>query len=215
MVSQYMGQKKDFNSDKIKIAVVGGALAATLAVGGTLAYLTATDSITNSLSLDTNLSISLKEPSFAEESAKNLLPTQAVAKDPTITNDGSVDAYIAAVVKVPLFDGKVITEAGKTDVTQSDLFTYELGEGWTKFGESKIEDGYRINTYVYDSQLKSQQSTSPIFSEIVTANLASSIENNEVTVDVDAFAIQSYGFDSAADAYSAYLSQETEAVKAA
>ena len=70
------------------------ALLALMLVGGTLAYFTDTDEATNTFTMG-NVAIELTEDAWNyEDSAAKLMPGTVYAKDPTVTNTGSEDAYL-------------------------------------------------------------------------------------------------------------------------
>ncbi len=209
----YVNSEQKKVSNKIKMGVVSGVLAGCLAIGGVAAYLTDTESVTNNLNLDTNFAITLTEPSFVADDAKDLAPTQVVAKDPTITNSGTVDGYVAVQVKVPVFDGKMINADGKiATVTNQDLFTYEVNAGWTLYGTPTIEDGFKTYTYIYSDVLGGTAKTNAIFDSVKVVNFTEDPGLDDVNIDITAYAIQSHGFNSAEAAYEAYKTQSAAAV---
>lgn len=188
-------------------ALVCGALACALGVGAAAAYLSGSATVKNPFTLDTNLKIELSEPSFSAEAAKDLKPLQTVAKDPLITNAGSVTAYVAADVKVPVFSGNALIDGVQTKVTDADLLTYSLNTGWKQVGATKLEDGFRTYRYIYDAELVAGAQTPSIFDAVTLANLTEDVGINETTLDVTAYAIQSEGFANATEACGAYDSQ--------
>lgn len=193
-------------------AIIGCALACALAVGGALQFLTDHKTVTNDLALDTDLSIELTEPNWDPEAAKQMVPEKEVAKDPTIANDGTVSEYVFAKVKVPVFTGKVAGEDGKaTDVVDADLFAFDANEGWTQIGTATVEGGFRTYTFAYDDPLAAGESAAPVFSKVKTANLTTGLEITDTQIVVDAYAIQSLGFDTAGAAWAAYSAQEVAA----
>ncbi len=213
-VQQAVPEQEDEGKGKRRVAAafVGGALALTLAMGGVLAYLTDTESVTNNLSLDTNLSIALTEPNWDPEAAKAMTPTMEIAKDPTITNDGTVDEYVFAKVQMPVFTGSVVGEDGKaTAVTNMDLYAFTVGEGWTQIGEPTVADGVRTYTYQYSKTLAAGEAATPVFDKLITANLTSDVGITDNQVILDAFSIQKQGFDTPAAAWAAYNAQQTAA----
>lgn len=199
-------------SKRLKMGIVSGVLAGCLAIGGVAAYLTDTESVSNSLNLDTNFDITLTEPAFVADNAKDLAPMQMVAKDPTITNAGTVDAYGAMQVKVPVFSGKMINGEGKVvDVVDQDLFAFTVNTGWTEVGTATVADGFRTYTYVYDNVLADGE-TATLFDDVTLVNLAEGIETTDTTIDVTAYGIQAQGFTTATDAYAAYVAQAAAGV---
>lgn len=188
-------------------AAVCGALACTLGVGAAAAYLTGIATAENPFTLDTNLKIQLTEPSFSAAKAKNVKPQQTVAKDPTVTNAGSIDAYVAMDIKVPVFTGNAVVDGGTAALTDADLFSYDINAGWTQTGTPELADGYRTYHYVYDAPLASGSKTSSLFDAVTLANLTEDVGISSTSLDVTAHAIQSDGFASAAEAYAAYATQ--------
>lgn len=217
MASNVIAKSEDGRSSNKMFAagIAGASLVAALAIGGSIAYLTDTDTIQNQFTLDTNLAISLEEANFDADTAKGLVPTQVVSKDPKVKNDGTVDAYIAATVKVPVMSGKVLDADNKIqNVVDLDLYGYDLGEGWTLYGQPIVKDGFKIYTYVYSDVLAGSATTNALFDSVKVANFTEDPGLDDVNIDVAAYAIQSHGFDSASDAYEAYLSQSIAAATA-
>ena len=150
------------------------ALVAT-AVMGTIAYMTAQDSKTNTFTVgsfnkptdpdhpDQTLDSYLIEPNWVEDS--KLVPGGSVAKDPKVgIGAGSEDAYIYVYV-----DNKTLTDANKK------LVTFTLNEGWTAVADHAVA-GDAPNTYVsglfkYNTKLTAGSWTSNVFAKVdVSAN---------------------------------------------
>lgn len=189
-------------------ALIGCTLALSLALGGALAYLTDATSLTNELSLDTNLSIELTEPNWDPNSATRMVPTKTIAKDPTIFNNGSVEEWVFAKVSIPIFSGSIANEEGvSVEVNENDLFSYDLNTGWAQQGDPVVADGFRTYCYVYNSPLSAGQSTTPIFDQITTANLTRGLSMSDTQIIVEGLAMQKVGFETAQDALAAYNAQ--------
>lgn len=207
--------KRDENKPIKKRFIVGmvsAALVAALTVGGSIAYLTDSATIQNQFILDTNLSIDLEEADFDAETAKNLLPAQEVSKDPKVVNSGTVDAYIAATVKVPIMNGKILNEQNKVqEVSNFDLYAYSLGSGWTQYGDAVIKDGFKTYTYVYADKLAGSLKTAALFNSLRVANFTEDPHVENANIDITAYAIQSHGFENASSAFEAYKNQNTVA----
>ncbi len=192
---------------RIGAAAACGLLACTIGAGAAAAYLTGIATAENPFTLDANLKIELSEPSFSAAAAKDLKPLQSVAKDPTITNTGSVTAYVAADVKVPVFSGSAIKDGTIAELTDADLFSYTVNNGWKQIGEAQLADGFRTYRYVYDAELAAGAKTPSVFDAVTVANLTEDVGISETTIDITAHAIQSEGFANATDACSAYDAQ--------
>lgn len=123
------------------------ALAAIAIVGGTLAYFTDTDEAVNEFTMG-NVKIDLTEPTWVDKA--KIVPgdknTNAVPKDPTVTNIGTEDAYVRIQFAIPLdmvdpncnaFNDMLhvnFTRASAADGLWSWRPTYTTGDGWTENG---------------------------------------------------------------------------------
>lgn len=179
------------------ILVASLLLSVVMATSGTLAYMTATASKTNTFTVG-NVAITLDEPSWEDKSL--IGPGVTVAKDPTITNTGRTAAYVWLTVDVPN--------------SVYDYISFDtLGAGWTNAGATKGED---VTTVVFkynnneDNKLASNATTTAAFSSVT---LAKEIPEDvfdalAATFDmvVKAYAIEAT-FDSFDDAYNAYGSE--------
>lgn len=204
------------SSWKVPTAIACGALACTLSISSALAYLTDDAFLSNPFTLNTDLSIELSEPSFEANAAKGLAPAQTVAKDPLVRNTGSLGAYVAATVKVPVFTGDALNAEGAlTHGENADLFSYTVNTGWHAKGDATLKDGFRTYTYVYDELLAPNAVTPPLFDSVTLANLIQNIGVSATSIDVNAFAIQSEGFANAMSAIDAYLGQKAAITTAA
>lgn len=159
------------------------------AVLGTIAYMTAQDSKTNTFTVgsfnkptdpdkpEQTLDSYLIEKKWVEGS--KLVPGGSVAKDPKVgIGAGSEDAYIYVYV-----DNKTLTDANKK------LVTFTLDEGWTAV-EGHAVAGGAPNTYVsglfkYNTKLTGGNWTSNVFAKVdvsADANTTDFAENPQMTV---------------------------------
>ena len=177
-------------SKKRSILIVCLALAlVAAAVLGTIAYMTAQDSKTNTFTVgsfnkptDPNnhsqtLDSYLIEPSWEENS--KLVPGGSVAKDPKVgIGAGSEDGYIYVYV-----DNKTLTEASKK------LVTFTLDKDWTAVTDLAVA-GDTPNTYVsglfkYNTKLTGGKWTSNVFTKVdvsANANTTDFAKNPQMTV---------------------------------
>ena len=197
------------NRTKRRAGIAAGALAAMLAIGGTVAYLTASDSVVNRFELDTNMQTKVVEPGWVPEAGKGIVPTQTVAKDPAVKNTGTVSQYVALKVKAPVFTGKVFDPATNTvsDVTDADLFTWSANEGWTLVQTEGPDAGFKTYTYVYENVVGANETTPSLFDAVTEANLLEDVGIDATSITVEADAIQSMGFSSAREAWEASVKQ--------
>lgn len=206
------------NKHAFKKAAVALSMAAVLAMGGVMAYLTATDTATNKFELADGTAyaeqVTVEEPNWdltdengngIPDKAEGFLPNQTIAKDPQVKNASAIDSYVAVKVVVPTENVKV---GDATTAAQTELFSYTVKDGWTEQGTGTYDADSKTTThvYLYDSVLKAGATTPTLFDnvtlvdlqgdQIATANLAKDLV-------VTSSAIQALGFDTAADAFAA------------
>ena len=158
------------------------------AVLGTIAYMTAQDSKTNTFTVGSfnkptdpenhqTLDSYLLEKNWVENS--KLVPGGSVAKDPKVgIGAGSEDAYIYVYV-----DNKTLTEASKK------LVTFTLNKDWTAVTDHAVA-GDDPNTYVsglfkYNTKLTGGNWTSNVFTKVdvsANANTTDFAANPQMTV---------------------------------
>lgn len=191
------------------------ALTATLAIGGTLAYLTDRDSEANVFTVG-DVNIDLNEE-FNQGSA--LIPGVNIEKKPTITNVGPNRAWVWATVAVPANLADVIDFSGE-------------GAGWkawTKAPNTTEIDSmdYALYTILYSAPLDVGDVTDVLFTNValnqnvdidpngdwytVTDGDAHPLNwnnsNGDPIIYVSAYAIQTEGFTDVNAAYAAYQRQ--------
>lgn len=185
---------KKLNLRKVTIA---GALIAILAVGSAVAFFTDRDNKVNQFTVG-NISIQLQEPNWNADNGKNLTPNKTIKKDPQITNDGPNDAFVFLQVKVPVANVKTAAADGSLQQAKSqDLFAYTVNENWTEVSKKSSADS---TTYVYayvgaDGTMKTLapgKTTNALFDSVTFLNLveAQIDEGTKISVDVDAYGIQ-------------------------
>ena len=179
---------------KVLASVAAVALAASLLVGGgTYAYLQGeTNDVVNNF--DTNkVTVALAETTGNDY---DIVPGTSQPKDPKVTVDATVDAYVYVEVK----DG---TEG---------LVSYTMADGWT------LLDGYENVYYREVSASDAEQSFDVLAGNEVTYDAA--LENSDmvdaegnlkegVDLTFKAYAIQKAGF---ADAVAAYIGKDSTPV---
>ena len=142
---------------KKKIAVaVSLLLVVALSIGGTIAWLTDSETVTNTFTIG-NVDITLKETDAQGNKVNaqsfKFVPGVTMAKDPTVTVEaGSEACYV--FVKVDEVIGNddnkvVITSAGQNDEKSfSDYFTYAIRVGeWTRGDDIKIPQNVYYREY--------------------------------------------------------------------
>lgn len=159
------------------------------AVLGTIAYMTAQDSKTNTFTVgsfnkptdpdrpEQTLDSYLIEPNWVENS--KLVPGGSVDKDPKVgIGAGSEDAYIYVYV-----DNKTLTDANKKFVT------FKLNDGWTAVEGQAVagtEDGtYVSGLFKYNTKLTGGNWTPNVFTKVdvsENANTTDFAANPQMTV---------------------------------
>lgn len=164
---------------KKRNVIVALALVALLAIGGTLAYLTAvTNTANNTFTMGKGITGTTEEPKWDSKNAENFTPGKVIAKDPQIVNKSDAEAgpvYVAATLTYQISDGK----GGWTDTTYADLdkfinikhgdsladgFNTDANTGWTMAKENTVA--------YYNATLAPNARTSAIFDAVEIDKLA-------------------------------------------
>lgn len=105
-------------------------MTASLLIGGTLAYFSDQETITNPFTTagnggpgdESGLDIEVTEPGYDPEDSKDMVPGDVIVKDPTVTNLKG-ESYVRFIIKlVDKTSGAVITDAARADKILSTLF---------------------------------------------------------------------------------------------
>lgn len=144
------------------VALVIAILAIGL-IGGTLAYFTdTTDAAVNTFTMG-NVNIELTEDAWKyEDSAAKLMPGTVYAKNPTVTNTGSEDAYLFLDVVFNKYNSLLWVMAADASADAEINFTIFDGEG-------KLLDAYKNEKGVFSTTkfLTAMQNDKATFQAIV------------------------------------------------
>lgn len=165
---------------KIATGALLVAFGATAVTGATLAYFTDTDQADNTFTVG-NVSIDLTEPSWegsGSVDAPEAYPGEALAKDPTVTNDGANPAF----VRIAVTGWDSLTPAGNITY-RTDYETGKLGTDWVEY------DGY----YYYTKVLEVGATTDALFDQIVIPTDVTNGYDGQYTLNVKAEAVQAQG----------------------
>ena len=181
------------NKKKLITTLGALSLAATITIGGTVAYLTDQDAADNKFTVG-KVEVELEEPSWEEEEHQDLQAGESVEKDPHITNTGVNDAYVYLEVQVPMETVITAAEDGTREnggvAVNQELFTFTANKNWTQISKTE-SNGYMVYVYYYDKILASGESTNTLFDTMTFANvIEGQIDSREYIVPVEAFAIQ-------------------------
>lgn len=206
-------------------------LVALAAIGATFAYLTSTDSVTNTFTVG-NVKIKLDETNVnapegdrVTSNTYNVYPGAVVTKDPIVHNTGKNGAYVRAVVTIEdgmnwlgLYNENVWT--APQEAAFNAMINNTLGDGWELVDIAYDMSGPNhptsdfVATLKYTKVLEAGKDTTAMFSQIafptkLTGNDVTTRidQNGEFGINVVAQAIQADGFENWVDAFAAYDAQ--------
>lgn len=171
---------------KIAILALALCMVAAIAVTGTIAYFTDSDAATNTFTVG-NVDIDLTEPKWDEkgkEDAPEVYPTEALAKDPTVTNVGANPCFVR--VSVTGWNSLITAGLSQNNITyRTDNVDAKLGDNWVLH-----TDGY----FYYTKVLAKGAVTDALFDQIVIpADVTNGDGKTEYKIDVTAYAVQAQG----------------------
>ena len=175
------------NKKKILSLALVVCVAAILAIGGTLAYFTDTDSADNVFTVG-NVKIDLVEEQWDTEEKEDVYPGEALAKDPVVKNLGDNPCFVRVKVE------------GLDCLAPAGLITFETGNVSGALGEGWVdgEDGYYYYTEVvtyegdtYNTDLDTE--TTALFDHIRMPKDLTNGFDGEYDIKVSAEAVQAQG----------------------
>lgn len=173
-------------------------IVACLLVSVISAYFTDAETVTNTFTTG-EVSLDLQEPSWDPDNAENIVPNQVIEKDPQILNDGTNEEYVFMTVAVPFVEDLVTANADgtKNDPADTELFLYEINEGWVEIGTPVVDGGNVIHTYAYGTdtemtKLAANVTTPALFDEVTFVNAVEKqqLENTTKEIVINAYGIQ-------------------------
>lgn len=209
-------KKRKENKKSVAITLAALCLLGVLSVGGTMAYLTDTDTKTNTFTYG-KVDIELNEDHWDEANAKNMVANQTVTKDPQIKNIESNDAIVFLKVSVPMkkvvtaaddgtkqpeavkelfltsADGTTAFNEGAFDTANWELISTEYFSGTTSDGATKKDTCTKVErVYGYKTKLAKNTTTSELFKAVKAINVIEGQVDAGVNQDivVSAYAIQ-------------------------
>lgn len=181
------------NKFRKKILLLGLTAAVGCSTFGlTMAYMSDKDQTTNVITVG-DVTVDLTETNWKPETGVNILPRTEVAKNPEVTNTGSVDAWIFIKVRSP--KKNIITVDNKTKrkkpAADVELFSFTPNSKWELV--SKTDKGSEVEyVYGYKDIVKTKEKTQSLFDSVTMVNyLEGSIDKKEkLTLPVEAMAVQ-------------------------
>ena len=177
--------------------MIACGLVVAVAAGSTVAYLTDSETATNTFTIG-RVQIDLEEPGYPgndSDEVKNIVPNQEIVKDPQIENTGNNDALAFLRVEVPqemFTDGDDSTGAQK----KQDLFRLKgVSDQWELLRTETVtgENGKAKTSYVYGYKktLGKGATTDKLFQKVQMKNaVESDLSGNVEDIIVTACAIQ-------------------------
>ena len=212
---------------KALLVVACALLLVAASVFGTMAYLTSTDTVTNTFTVG-KVKITLDEAKVGTDgkaltgsdaarvqtNSYKLMPGHTYTKDPTVTVEaGSEASYVRQMVTVT-FD-KVLTDAQLA--TQLDGIFTGYDANWVrndKKVETKTKDGVKYTVITYEYRYKDKVAATTTDSKLPALFTGIKVPETWTNDDLAAFgnieinivahAIQADGFDNADDAWAAF-----------
>ncbi|MBR1423087.1 MAG: SipW-dependent-type signal peptide-containing protein [Ruminococcus sp.] len=203
---------------RLTTTVAAVALLGALAVGGTLAYLTDTETKTNNFTIAKDVDIDLTETKWnpdvtpdpddsSDAGTKNTVPNALIDKNPVVVNKG--DENIVTFVEVRSPKAMITTQKGGSPDKQ-ELFFFGTGtqtkltanafnvtdsdsngKNWVLLDADDTDDDYVVYLFGYNSVVAGSGSTESVFDYVYLKNYISSDSNPDAAkIIVTAYAIQ-------------------------
>lgn len=189
------------------------ALLAVAVIGGTLAYFTDTQDVTNTFSFSKNVTITLDETDITKDDGsrtetgndyEDIYPGQTVVKDPIVHVDAdSANCFVRAFVTIN--NKAALDDIFAPGGIALDQILTGKGSNWEYIGYEVSGDA-RVYELRYTQELTAGADTEAIFQNVVfpatlTEEQIATIK--DLSIVVNAQAVQSAGFDSHTAAWAA------------
>ena len=203
--------KNSLTKKKVLIGIAAIAMIVILAIGATFAYMTDSEQKVNTFTVG-DLDITLFEPEWDDtEDGKEMVPGYETEKDPTVKAiDGS--SYMRITVEFVPTDDSVMTTAHVAKIMETICFGGEVGINSEKF--TKDEDRSTDVKFYYNyNGIFEKNDEVTLFD---TVKIPAGWNQNDLAVlgayklVIRAEAIQSFGFETAEEAFAALDSEIAE-----
>ncbi len=212
-----MNKTSAINSNKKRLIIAGAAAVLVLGIGlavtGIRAYLTDTESVTNTFTIG-EVTIDTLEPNYpgnGTDETEDLLPNEEVPKDPCIKNTGKNRIVVFEQVDIPMANIITADEDG-TRFPQSnvEVFGYRTTEGtynsthsdkWVEIKEQYLNaDDEEVTAevatkvrriYGHNTVLEEDETSVPVFDVVRLVNvIEGQIDNSVQSIVITTYAIQ-------------------------
>lgn len=182
---------------QMAIAAAACAMIGVMAIGGTMAYLTDSETATNTFTIG-KVQIDLEEPNYPgndDPAVQNIVPNQVIKKDPQVENTGVNDAIVYLKVEVP--KANVIT--AQANGTREEAAVKELFDlknldttNWVLVDSTTDDNAKATYVYAYKKALAKDTKTEALFDSVQLKNvIEGQIDEATENLKVSAYAIQS------------------------
>jgi len=206
---------------KRKLTAIGlvASMGAVAVIGGTLAYFTDTDEVTNVFTMG-NVEIDLWENEVSAD-GKNLItntkvdteqkytmitPGSTYAKNPTVENKGDNDAYVRLKVTIENYEGFGLEEDAYQIFNAVDENTWTLSPDYEVYGSSIVY------TYYHDDIMNKDDEATLFENFTMPGSVTNDSFPDGFKINVIAEAIQSENFTNADAAWTAFDTQHLNKV---
>ncbi len=213
------------NRKKLIAGALSICLVAALAIGGTMAYLTDSEKVTNTFSVF-DIDITLNEPKWDDTTdGKDLVPGDTEEKDPTITAVEH-DSYMRVIMEIQDKDGNAITDKDRLDLilktiryanpalSEANSYTLDnlkdtptVNGDFTLVADKSSSDTNVTGVYYYNyNNVLTEGATATLFTNVVIPtdwNQTQLQKLGEYKIVISAQAIQVDNFADAAAAFAA------------
>lgn len=187
---------------KSVIAVL--AIAVILACASvSVAYFTSRDKASNVFTVG-SVAIELEEPAWNPTEEHDIVPGASYAKDPTVKNSGTTEAYVRMCVR---FSDHAAFASAAPDYDLASMLG-GMGERWVRTAGPVVVDDEAIFWFCYRDVVPAGTATQPLFSQVTIPEFATSefvgAAGGTFDITVTADAIQGDTFEDYEAAFAAF-----------
>ena len=187
-------------------------LVGAMFTGGAMAYLTDTDTTTNTFTVG-DVVIDTLEPSYpgnGSDEVTDLVPLEEIQKDPQIKNTGKNRAIVFTRVDIPMEDVICAADDGtRLPQENTEMFDFRteagdydsVNDGWLLLDLTYLADNgattgeaeadYVSRLYGYESVLEENETTPSVFDVVRLANvIENQVDNSVQEIKITSYAIQ-------------------------
>lgn len=197
---------------KLAAVIAACTLAAIMFTGGAVAYLTDTDTATNTFTVG-EVKIDTVEPNYpgnGSDQTVDLVPNQEVPKDPQIKNTGKNRAIVYSQIDIPMANVIIADSQGnRKPQANTELFLYRTTDGkfnsihpeWVELETSYLDETGKATgadraakvrrLYGYSTVLDEDETTVPVFDVVKLENvIEQQVDNSTQNIVITSYAIQ-------------------------